>query len=495
MQAVSSFSSVYDAFLASCEQHAEATALILHADARSLAYTELQAEVEAKVTELKAHGVSRATLPTRTVGVCLWNTLEFVTVFFALQALGLVPVLISPRLTLPECEQILQNAHCSASISETGVAQLLEQAEPVGESIQVLPPETAVMFYTSGTTGQPKGVMLSHHNVLVNTALNQTAVHSRDTDVFLSASPFSHVFGLINVMLNAVFSGATLVLIPSFQPRLYLEAMTVHQVTVLILVPTMYQLLVACLPNLAYDTAFVRVCHSGAAPMPKALIEQIECLFEAPVQEGYGLSEVTSIATSNPLDGARKPGSIGLPLPGIRVEVVDDENVRVAPGETGQLRIAGDTVMLGYYGQTDKTKARLRDGWVYTGDMGYADDEGYLFLHGRVDDLMNVGGYKVYPKEIEDVLHRHPAVSACAVVAIPNAVFHHEVAAMLVLRAGEIWSSTLQAELQSWCKASLANYKCPRSYHVVESIPQTLSGKVLRFAVAEAVSELLKTVY
>jgi long-chain acyl-CoA synthetase len=353
--------------------------------------------------------------------------------------------------------------------------QLPESPPPVLP--EIAPDNLAVLIYTSGTTGRSKGVMLSHRNILADAHANTLVIEAVREDVFVTASPLFHVFGFTNVMLTGLLAGGTLVLIKRFSPSALLEAITRYRVTFLAAVPTMYQMMLTLLPSAEYDLSSLRVCHSGAAPMPVAVFERIEALFGAPVQEGYGQSEASSIMTSNPLYGVRKPGSIGMALHGLVVEIADDDGQSLPPNAVGELRLQGDTVMLGYWNNPKATENALRDGWLYTSDMGYFDEDGYLFLVGRKDDMINVGGAKVYPREVEEALYQHPEVASCAVCAELSELYGQIVVAYVVTTSTRPLSDKT---LQAFCEPHLAAFKIPKAVYFVEDIPKGPTGKILR---------------
>lgn len=488
---------LFDAFSESAQAHAERTALIDFQTGQRVTYATLAEQAAALAAQIRT---TCLVTPGDRVGMLMLNQIEFVVSFLALQALGCVVIPLSYRLSTPELRAILEDAGASGLMAgvefeETYRSLLPElawhaQVDASGDwaitaspiSLSPAPqervPNLAVLIYTSGTTGKPKGVMLSHRNMLADVAANTRAIEACGDDIFVTVSPLFHVFGLVNILLTALLQGASLVLVRRFHPKTILEAITEHRVTFMAAVPTMYQMMLTLLPSESYDLRSLRVCHSGAAPMPTAVFHHIEAAFGAPVQEGYGQSEASSIVTSNPLYGLRKPGSIGKALHGLTVQIVDEDGCELPPGEIGELRVYGDTVMLGYWRQPDLTAHMLRDGWLYTSDMGSMDGDGYITLEGRRDDLINTGGAKVYPREVEEVLYRHPAVQSCAVCAEPSELYYQTVVAYIVLHPSEDVSASA---LQAWCRDHLAEYKVPKAIHFVPEIPKGPTGKILRY--------------
>jgi long-chain acyl-CoA synthetase len=351
-----------------------------------------------------------------------------------------------------------------------------------------------VLVYTSGTTGQPKGVMLSHGNLWANATANNHILDLHPTDCILSASPLYHVFGQVNSLLSALLAGASVALLPQFSPVGMWQALEAHPISVLMAVPTMYQQLLNTLPDKPPVCEALRVCHSGAAPMPISVLNALEATFKVPVQEGYGLSEATSIVCSNPLNGIRKPGTVGPALPGLRVRVVDPEtrSCVTTPNSAGDLEVCGHTLMQGYYQQPQLTQSVLSrpdaEGqvWLRTNDWASIDADGYVSILGRGDDLINVAGVKVYPREVEEVLLQHPAIQAVAVVGEATPVYHQQIRVYAVLQPGQA-PPTLRA-LRAFAKDTLASYKLPRALTWVDTLPQTPSGKIMRRLLTDAIT-------
>lgn len=340
----------------------------------------------------------------------------------------------------------------------------------------------ATLIYTSGTTGKPKGVMLSHHNVFSNVHANIRTVALNATDCLLTTSPLFHVYGQTNVLLSALAVGARVALLRKFLPKRALDAIQRYHVTVLTAVPTMYLMMLAQLKERSFELSSLRVCHSGAAPMSVETCHHIEKAFQAPVQEGYGLSEASSIVCSNPLNGVRKPGSVGVPVQGFQIRVMClNSGKPSAPGEVGELWVKGDSVMQGYYQQPEMTAQVLKqceDGnWLRTRDIVFVDGDGYVHIVNRLDDLINIGGMKVYPKEIESVLMLHPSIEQAVVVDIPVSIEQQAIKAFVVLYPGQTLG---KEQLRQHCLARLADYKVPRWFECVKVLPQSATGKILR---------------
>jgi long-chain acyl-CoA synthetase len=348
----------------------------------------------------------------------------------------------------------------------------------------------ATIIHTSGTTGKSKGVMLSHHNIASNVQANIAAVQISQTDCLLTTSPLFHVYGQTNVLLSALHVGAKLVLLETFSAHGALQAIERHGVTVLTAVPTMYIMMLARLKERAFNLSSLRVCHSGAAPMSETTFHQIQHLFGQPVQEGYGLSEASSIVCSNPLEGFKKPGSVGPPVAGLKLKVVHLETGDTVPAnEVGELWVQGDSVMQGYYQQPEETGTVLIDQadgrWLRTKDLAYMDENGYVTIVNRLDDLMNIGGIKVYPNEIEALLTRHPAIHQAVVFSVPVSVEQQVIHAVLVPKplkpeCPAEYSLPGKEALRAYCMTCLADYKIPKVFRFTDTLPQGATGKILR---------------
>ncbi|HEY3141580.1 MAG TPA: long-chain fatty acid--CoA ligase [Acidimicrobiales bacterium] len=340
--------------------------------------------------------------------------------------------------------------------------------------------DTAVILYTSGTTGQPKGAELTHVNMVLNARLSDIIFPTTGVDTHLITLPLFHSFGQ-TVQLNAGFyNGSTLVLLPRFTPDEALRLMAQHDVTVFCGVPTMYwAMLGADTSGLDLDkiAARLRVAISGGSAMPLEILRKFEERFGVRIIEGYGLSETSPVATFNRLDRPTKPGSVGLPVWGVSVRVADDKDNDVPEGEQGEILVRGHNVMKGYLGRPEATAEALRGGWFHTGDVGQFDEDGYLFITDRVKDMIVRGGFNVYPREVEEVLMTHPAVSLVAVLGVPHERYGEEVKAFVVRNLG---SSIEAAELVAWAKTQMADYKYPRLIEFLDELPMTATGKVLK---------------
>ena len=339
--------------------------------------------------------------------------------------------------------------------------------------------DTAVIIYTSGTTGKPKGAELTHFQMFMNCTVSGELFGLRGDDIATAVLPLFHVFGLSSVLNMIVRFGVTMVLIPRFEADAVLDAMARHRCTIFTGVPTMYfALLQADLAG--RDLSSLRVCVSGGAAIPGEVIRAFEEKFPGVViLEGYGLTETASTTTFNFSAEQRKVLSIGLPIWGVEVRVVDEEDKPLPPGpeNIGEIIIRGHNLTKGYYRNPDATAEAFRGGWFHTGDLAYADEDGYLFVVDRKKDMVIRGGYNVYPREIEEVLFAHPAVAEAAVIGRPDPRLGEEVVALLVLKPG---AQADPDDIIAYCRERLAAYKYPREVIIVDDLPKGPTGKILK---------------
>lgn len=354
---------------------------------------------------------------------------------------------------------------------------------PEPPTVPVAPDDTALLQYTGGTTGVPKGVVLTHRNLVSNTLqCRQWCMLGEGTEVVLGVLPFFHVYGM-SVCLNLALSmGSALVLLPRFQIKDVLQTIDRERVTVFPGIPAMYAAINSHQHVERYDLRSIRVCISGAGPLHPAIQERFESLTGAHLVEGYGLTEASPVTHANPIGqpiGARRIRSIGVPFPDTDARIVDVETGRreLPSGEIGELVLRGPQVMCGYWRREEETRQVLRDGWLYTGDMARRDADGYFYIEDRKKDMIKSGGENVYPREVEEVLLRHPQVKDAAVVGIPQELRGELIKAYVVLKDGETATS---ADLLAHCRRNLAKFKVPKRVEFRSELPKTIVGKVLR---------------
>ncbi len=346
--------------------------------------------------------------------------------------------------------------------------------------------ELAALQYTGGTTGVSKGVMLTHFNLAANIQQCLAILHEIKNvrNTVIGVLPYFHIYGLTVCVNLATAIGATLAPFPRFVPRELLQAISKIKPTIFPSAPSIFMALMQQKDINKYDLSSIKYCISGSAPIPVEIIERFKEMTGAEIIEGYGLTEASPITHLNPLRGKKKYGSIGLPFPDTDACIVDMEvgTITLPPGKFGELVIRGPQVMKGYWNRPDETATALRNNWLYTGDIAYMDEEGYFYIVDRKKDLIISGGYNIYPREIDEVLHEHPKVKEAVTVGIPSPTRGEIVKAFIVPQPGE---NLTRAEIISFCRQKLANYKIPKQIEFRDELPKTMVGKVLRRALRE----------
>jgi long-chain acyl-CoA synthetase len=354
------------------------------------------------------------------------------------------------------------------------------------------PDELAALQYTGGTTGTPKAVMLSHKNLMAN-ALQTMVWSRRQPEVgarVVGVLPFFHVYGMTVAMNLALVSGAALMILPRFDAKELTDALIAYRPKFFPATPTMYVAVTQQAGQRKLDLSFISACISGSAPLPLSVQEEFEALTHGYLVEGYGLSEASPVTHCNPLSENRKTGTVGIPFPDTEGIVVDAEGQIAEVGEQGEIWVKGPQVMLGYWQRPEETATVLTsDGWLKTGDVGVLDEDGFLRIVDRMKDLIIAGGYNIYPREVEEVLYRHPKVIEAAVFGVPDAYLGQSVRAAVVAREGAELSGQ---ELHDYCMGELARYKVPRSFELRESLPKSVIGKTLRRVLAEQFEQTAK---
>ena len=463
----------------------------------TLTYAQLDDAVSRCAGMLRAAGVE----PGDRVGVMLPNVPQFPIAYYGVLRAGGVVVPMNVLLKERETRFYLEDpgarlvlawkemapaaqagadavgAQCLV-VDPATFTDLLAAAEPVDGDAEREGSDTAVILYTSGTTGTPKGAELTHDNLYENARVTTTTLFEfSPDDVVLGALPLFHAFGQTCAMNAAVMAGALLTLVPRFDPGKGLEVIARDGVTVFEGVPTMFNAFLHHPDRDSYDVSSLRVCCSGGAAIPVEVLTGFEQAFGCTVLEGYGLSETSPVASFNHPDAKRKPGSIGTAIAGVELKIGDDEGTELPDGEVGQIWIRGHNVMKGYWQRPDATGEVMRDGWFASGDVARKDEDGLFFIVDRKKDMIIRGGYNVYPREIEEVLYEHPAVREAAVVGIPDAALGEEVAAAVVAKDGQ----TIDVdELRAFVKEQVAGYKYPRRIWVVDELPKGPTGKILK---------------
>lgn len=475
-------------------------------------------ELAVAVRRLAAGLVSLGLQPGDRVALLLPNCTPFVWSYYAAQQMGVVVVPANPLLKPAELEYIWRDAGVRAVVTAgpllegvqvargnvpsleyvvsitpreelpdpalaelpgwVGLSELMARGASAGTPTPEIDANAcAVIIYTSGTTGHPKGAMLSHRNLTRNVAQVQAALGFTPEDRFLTVLPLFHSFAGTVCQNLALSVGAGAVLLESFTPGRVLEAIERHRVTIFPGVPAMFNAILHFPPEREYDTSSLRLFVSGGAPLPAATLEALEARFRVPVLEGDGPTECSPVTSVNPLQGPRKVGSVGPPLPGVQIAIFNDQDEPLPAGEIGEIVVRGDNVMLGYLNQPEATAEAMRAGWYHTGDLGYMDTDGYVYIVDRKKDMIITGGLNVYPREIEEVLYTHPAVQDAAVIGVPDPLRGEDVVAAVVRRPGV---DVTERELIVYCRERLANFKVPRRVLFREALPRGGTGKVVK---------------
>ena len=441
-----------------------------------------------------------------TVCLLLGNIAEFIYTFFGLSKIGATMCPVNPMLKPEEVKYIINNAEAKALITQDALMplvrairedcktvmdvivvggckkcgemvyeDLLAAADPAPPPEGVQPDDLAAIIYTSGTTGKPKGAMLTQANYIWDAKAIVKAAAMTPEDRFMCILPLFHVNGQVVTVLGPLAAGASMVLVQKFSASKFFTTVDQFKPTAFSAVPTIYAMLLNTPDIQDYDLSSLRFCICGAAPMPVEVFNKFEEVFNARILEGYGLSEGTCASSINPLDGNRKVGSIGTPLEGQDMKILDAENNELPVGEKGEICIKGDNVMRGYYNNPEATAAAIVGEWLHTGDLGYMDEEGYFFIVGRLKEMIIRGGENIYPKEIEELLYTHPAVADAAVVGVPDKFYGEEVKAFITLKPG---AEATEEEILKFCMDNLAKYKCPKTAQIIKAFPTTATGKI-----------------
>jgi len=483
--------------LASASERPDHTALLLNE--RRISFAELDRAARGVAASLRARGVE----PGRSVAIMVPNVPEFTIAYFGILYAGcaIVPLnvlLSAPEVTyhLEDSEAVLLFAHpffgepARTGASGAGVPVVwagggegqtlaaMAAAEPLADLHPTAPDDTAVILYTSGTTGRPKGAELTHANLLINCAVVVPKLVPLDRDeVALATLPLFHSFGQTCVQNACIAGGATCTLLPRFTARDAFEIMQRDGVTLFAGVPTMYFALLHHEGGEQYDLSKLRYCLSGGAPMPVEVMTAFEKRFGVPILEGYGLSETSPVASFNMLTRERKVGSIGYPVWGVEMAILDDDDRRLPDSQSGEICIRGHNVMKGYWKRPEANAETLRNGWFHSGDIGTRDADGCYWIVDRKKDMIIRGGFNVYPREVEEVLYQHEAVREAAVIGVEHPSHGEEVKAVVALAEGR---SVTADELIAWCKQRLAAYKYPRIVEFLDELPKGPTGKILK---------------
>jgi long-chain acyl-CoA synthetase len=481
-----------------------------------ISYADLDVRIERTANGLAARGVAHGDR----VALLVPNIPEFVVAYYAVLRCGGIVVPTNVLYKEEEITYILQDSEAKAFILYAGFAtqsiaalakapsvsqvivvgdaalegttsweSLTDASSPQRTPVRVSPSDIATICYTSGTTGRSKGAMLSHRNLISNCEqLDRTErCCAKPSDVLLLVLPLFHIYAMNCAMNSFLRAGATIVLVRRFDPIPVLEQIQKHRCNLFHGAPPMYIAWVN-MPTLGdYDLSSMRAAYSGAAPLPTQVLDRFRTVTGVEIVEGYGLTETSPVTHINAAGPVTKPGTVGPPIPGVEVRLVDEEGRDVAPGAPGEIICRGENLTIGYWRNPAATAEALRGGWFHTGDIATVDEDGYYRIVDRKKDMINTGGFKVWPREIEEVLFRHPAVRDAAVVAMPDAYWGERPMAYIALKEGQ---TATQDELIAYCKEHLATFKAPCLIKFRDDLPKLPTGKVLRRVLRDEARQL-----
>ena len=449
-------------------------------DSVELTYAEFDGWVEAAAEQFAEHGVTRGSV----VAVMLPNRVELLVSMVAAWRVGAAVTPVNPAFTAGEAGYQVEDAgavllvtapglECSSDLQRLAVADLRRTSAGTLPAASTHTDDLALLVYTSGSTGKPKGVMLDHANLDAMSAIMVETMRLEQDDHCLLFLPLFHVNAICVSFLSPMRAGAQLSVMGRFTPDSFFDAVEKQRPTYFSAVPTIYAMLLGQPRDVDFSSVRFGVC--GAAPASKELLEATEARFDFRLVEGYGLTECSCAATSNPQDGVIKAGTVGPALPGVRVEVMSPDGELLPRGERGEVVIQGPIVMRGYLNRPEATAETLRDGWLHTGDVGILDEDGYLRIVDRIKDLIIRGGENLYPKEIETVIAAHPGVMEIAVVGRPDQLYGEVPVAFVAGFPDAELSSTAILER---CREQLARVKVPQQIHLREALPKNPMGKI-----------------
>jgi long-chain acyl-CoA synthetase len=481
--------------------------LFSEADGRQFTYKEFEAAVMRTARMLAAKGVRKGDV----VSLLLPNSVEYVIAYFACWQIGALAGPINSLLKSQEIAYVISNSEARTLLINSEFLPLIETIRDELTSLQAIikfdneadatreekeganptaefdKEHEAIIIYTSGTTGKPKGCLLTHGNVIANARQISGWLSFTETDRLLTIMPLFHMNAVSVTTMAALYAGGSTVVSQKFSASRFWQIISDYQITSFGSVATMLAMLLSTYPDGVPEglkTDQLRFAMCGSAPVPAEVLRRFEEKFNCLVVEGYGLSESTCRSTFNPPDQRRRPGSCGVPI-GNEMRVVDEEDREVPDGELGEIVLRGENILKGYYKNDTANTTAFRNGWFHTGDIGYRDTHGFYYIVDRKSDMIIRGGENIYPREIDEVLYQHPDVAAAAVVGVPDELYGEEVAAVVVLKQG---ARTNEQEVIDYCKARLADFKCPKTVHFVDDIPKGPTGKLLKRELARMLS-------
>jgi long-chain acyl-CoA synthetase len=478
--------------------------------------TQTFGEMDTTIRQYTSHFTAAGVKKGDIVGLSCYNTPEYIYTYMAITQMGAIVVPLNLMLTMEEISFILKDSGVHALIvhekilaklkidsarikTGLGLAHVFVLNDELAAEISIREPaepndlnpdDTCTLLYTSGTTGKPKGVMLSHTNLMANTvSCSKTLNLIGETNVFICVLPMFHTFGFTTSVLLPLYTGSPIVIHDAFQPKEVIASLLKHRVSVFCGVPAMYVVLAQALREGKVAFPDLRLAVSGGAPMPVEILNLFNKQYEIPLVEGYGLTEAAPVVCLNPLVGEKKPGSIGKPLYGVEVKIGTPAEPALASGDVGELLIKGLNVMKGYLGLPEETAEALQEGWLHTGDMAFMDEDGYIFIVDRKKDMIITRGLNVYPREIEELLYAHPAILEAAVVGVPDPLKGEVVKAFVVLKEG---ADVNRRAVLDYLKPKLASYKMPRLVEFIAELPKSGTGKILKKELRAASADDMK---
>ena len=478
---------------------------VIHFKGARLTYKELQDKVYNIAAGLKEQGMEKG----MNVALMMTNRPEYIITYFAILANGGTVVPLNPTFKEQEVTYIVNDSESEMLIMEDASKPVVEKAMDQFENVKIIinysdttderflswhqletaasiteiiplhASDVAQIIYTSGTTGNPKGAMITHGNLNWMAITAALYNHLVPNDRVLCVLPLFHAYAKLQGFLAPIAHGCSIYLEERFHPVETLKAIAEHEITIFLGVPTMYAFF-AQVPHLVEQLDFskLRTAGSGGASLPAELLHKTNKSLGVDISEGYGLTESTVMLMTTHRNLPKKISSVGMPLPGIDLKVVDPEGRVVENHEVGEIIFRGPNMMKGYYKKPDETANTIKDGWLYTGDLAYRDEEGYHYIVDRKKDIIIRGGFNIYPREIEELLYQHPAVVECSVIGRPDPVFGEKTVAYVVTKDAEVTEEALQA----YCKEKLAEYKVPDYISFIEEIPKSGTGKILKTA-------------
>lgn len=473
----------------------------------TITYEELTEQVLRLASGFQRIGIQKGTH----VAMMVSNRPEYIFTYYGLLAIGAVVIPINPLFKPDEIIYILNDSDSEVLVLDDNSLEAVNSSkdalektktyiylgenqaegmiswaslakdEPIKQLVELDPDELAQIIYTSGTTGQPKGAMISHGNIdwMSETSLSLSSKMTPD-DRILLVLPLYHAYAKLQGMVTPFRVGSTIYLEERFYPDHILNVISEEKITQFMGVPTMYTMFVNNPKITEYDFSALKYCGSGGASIPVEIIEKVNQLMGVEVMEGYGQTESTVMISRTRAGSERRPGSVGLPVPGMDLKVVDMEGREVPQGEIGEIIFRGPNAMKGYYKKPEETMQTIKEGWVYTGDLGRVDEEGFIYIVDRKKEMIIRGGFNVYPREVEEVLYTHKSVVECAVIGEAHPVFGEEVAAYIVTNEDIDKDSII-----SFCEEHLVHYKVPRLIYFIEELPRNATGKILKSKVKE----------